>query len=254
MEKVKVNGVDLAYVRRGLGPTLVLVHGYPLDHSIWDQVAPLLEGSFDLILPDLRGFGESSTVDIQYSMDTMAADIAGLLDRLGMDQTFMAGHSMGGYVALAFLRAHAGRLRGFGLVSSQVLADPPDRKEGRYKTAAEVAERGVGVVVEGMAPKLSPDLKLQGELRKLMQVQSAAGVIGALKAMAERDDSAPLLQNFQLPLVIVHGTADALIPIERAREVKAAVPRAQLVELSGVGHMPMLEAAKETAAALTRLA
>jgi 3-oxoadipate enol-lactonase len=162
MEKVNVNGIELAYTRRGNGTPLVLLHGFPLDHHIWDQVADHLEGIFDLILPDLRGFGGSTTVDKPYTMDDFASDIAGLLDQLGVEKAAIAGHSMGGYVALAFARLHPGRVSGLGLISSQVLADPPDRKEGRYKTAADVAENGIGGVVDAMTTKFTSEAGIAG--------------------------------------------------------------------------------------------
>ena len=254
MEKIKVNDIELAYTRRGKGTPLVLLHGYPLDHLLWEDVAPLLEDTFDLILPDLRGFGESTTVDSPYTMDDYASDVAGLLDQLGIQKAAIAGHSMGGYVALAFARLYPERISGLGLVSSQVLADPPDRKDGRYKSAAEVSEKGIGGVVETMAPKFTSDERLQAFARDAMKRQQPAAFIGALKAMAERMDSTPLLPSFKFPVVIIHGKADALIPIDRAREVKNAVPHAHLVELESAGHIPMLEAKEETARALKNLA
>ena len=254
MEKIKVNDIELAYTRRGKGTPLVLLHGYPLDHLLWEDVAPLLEDTFDLILPDLRGFGESTTVGSPYTMDDYASDVAGLLDQLGIQKAAIAGHSMGGYVALAFARLYPERISGLGLVSSQVLADPPDRKDGRYKSAAEVSEKGIGGVVETMAPKFTSDERLQAFARDAMERQQPAAFIGALKAMAERMDSTPLLPSFKFPVVIIHGKADALIPIDRAREVKNAVPQAHLVELESAGHIPMLEAKEETARALKNLA
>ena len=254
MDKVKVNGIEIAYDRRGTGALLVLLHGFPLDHHLWDEVAPLLGDTFDLILPDLRGFGESTTVDTPYTMDDYASDIAGLLDHLGVQKAAIVGHSMGGYVALAFARLYPERVSGLGLVSSQAPADPPERKEGRYKSAADVADKGIGGVVEAMTAKFTPDPRLQTVAREMMERQQPAAYIGALKAMAERADSTALLSSFAFPVVIVHGDADALIPIDRAREAKAAIPHAQLVELKGVGHIPMMEAVNETADALKRLA
>lgn len=253
MEKINVNGIQLAYTRRGKGTPLVLVHGFPLDHHLWDEVVPLLEGTFDLILPDLRGFGESSAVDSFYTMEDYASDLAGLLDHLGIQQAALAGHSMGGYVALAFVRLFPERVRGLGLVASQVLADSEERKQGRYKSAAEVAEHGIGSVVEAMTPKFTPDEKLQAFARESMERQQPAAYIGALKAMAERVDSAPLLSSFNFPVVLIHGDADSLIPIDRAREVKAALPEAHLIEIRGAGHMPMMEATEQTAEALKHL-
>jgi 3-oxoadipate enol-lactonase len=254
MQKVNVNGIQLAYDRRGKGTPLVLLHGFPLDHHLWDDMLPLLENTFDVILPDLRGFGESTTIDSSYSMDDYASDIAGLLDQLGIQKAAIVGHSMGGYVALALARLYPDRISGLGLVSSQLLADPPERKEGRYKSAADVSANGIKSVVEAMTPKFTADEELQTYARASMEKQQPAAYIGALKAMAERMDSTPLLSSFNFPVVIIHGDADSLIPIERAREVKEALTQAHLVAISGAGHMPMVEAKEETAEALKHLA
>lgn len=254
METIHVNGIRLAYERRGSGAPMVLLHGFPLDHHLWDDVAPLLSETFELIIPDLRGFGESSTVDSFYTMEDFAADIEALLDQLQIQKAAIVGHSMGGYVALAFAHLYPERVTGLGLVSSQVLADAPDRKEGRYKSAAEVADKGIGSVVAAMTPKFTSDSRLQEFAKQSMEKQQPAAYIGALKAMAERVDSTSLLSSFNFPVVIVHGEADSLIPIDRAREVKAAIPRAHLVEVSGAGHMPMMESPEQTADALKQLA
>jgi pimeloyl-ACP methyl ester carboxylesterase len=253
MQKINVNDIDFAYTRHGTGSPMILLHGYPLDGSIWSEVVPLLADRFELIIPDLRGFGESTTVDTAYTMDTFASDIANLLDHLGFEKAAVVGHSMGGYAALAFAKNHPDRVSGLGLVSSQVLADPPERKQGRYDTAAQVAAKGIGVVVEAMSSKFTPDERVRAVAQTVMEQQRPNGVIGALKAMAEREDLSTLLADAKYPVVIVHGEADALIPVERAREVKNAVSRAHLVELKEVGHLPMLEAAEETARALRHL-
>jgi pimeloyl-ACP methyl ester carboxylesterase len=256
MERISLNGIQLAYERSGTGGSapLVLLHGYPLDHHLWDEVVPLLADTFDVITPDLRGFGESTIGDSSPTMEDYASDIAGLLDQLDIQKAAIVGHSMGGYVALAFTRLYPARVSGLGLVSSQVLADPPDRKEGRYKSAADVKENGIGSVVATMTPKFTPDEKLQSFARATMERQQPPAYIAALKAMAERLDSTPLLSSLNVPVVVLHGDSDALIPVDRAREVKATLPQAHLVEISGGGHMPMMEAKEETAQALKHLA
>ena len=253
MQKININDIELAYTRHGAGIPLVLLHGYPLDGSIWSEVVPLLQDHFDLIIPDLRGFGESTTVDTPYTMDTFASDIAGLLDHLGIEKAAIAGHSMGGYVALAFAKLYPDRVSGLGFVSSQALPDTPERKQGRYDTAVQVAKVGIAIVVESMTPKLTVDERLRAFAQSVMAQQRTNGMIGALKAMAERTDASALLSTFKFPVVVIHGTADALIPVDRAREVKNAVPHARLVELKGAGHLPMMEFPEETAKALMSL-
>src|SRR5271157_233270 len=157
MEKAKINGINIAYERHGRGKPLVLIHGYPLDRTTWNEVTSLLENDFGLIIPDLRGMGQSDVMDKTYTTDDFAFDIAGLLDYLKVQKAFIAGHSMGGYVALAFARTYPNRVHGLGMISSQVLADSPERKQGRYQTAKDVQEKGIGVVVDSMTTKLSAD-------------------------------------------------------------------------------------------------
>lgn len=253
MNIINLNGIELAYERRGKGVPLVLIHGYPLDHTIWSQVASLLEKDFDLIMPDLRGFGESGSSPASYQLADLAADLAALLDHLKIKMAAIAGHSMGGYVTLAFARSYPQRVHGLGLVSSQALADPPEKKAGRIQTAARVEADGVGEVAESMPALLTADIKFQAALKQLILRQTPAGVAGALRAMADRPDSTGLFPSSNFPVVIIHGLADKLIPIERAREMKAAVKKGFLFEIEGAGHMPMMEAPKATCEALKSL-
>lgn len=245
-----VNGINLAYTRRGKGTPLLLVHGFPLDSSSWDEMIPLLENKFDIISPDLRGFGQSSTIESSYTISDMADDLIALLEHLAIKKVVIAGHSMGGYIALAIAKKYPDRVSGLALISSQAVGDSAERKEGRYKTAADVAEKGGGIVVEAMTPKLSADMRVQELVRGLIEKQSKAGIIGALKAMAEREDLISILSSFSFPITVIHGDVDVLIPIDRAKEMKAVVPSAEYVEIKGAGHMPMMEFAQETANAL----
>lgn len=252
MNHVAINGISLAYERAGRGHPLVLVHGFPLDHSSWASLVPHLTDTFDVIQPDLRGFGASSAPESGYSLEDMAADLDALLTALNLPSAFLAGHSMGGYVSLAFARRFGPRLRGLALIGSQAVADTPERQAGRHTTAAQVLEQGP-LAVAGMAEKLSANPDQTSFLRELILRQKPVGLAHALKAMAARPDSQALLASLQVPLVLVHGLADSLIPFDRSREMKTLYPQANLTELPGVGHSPALEAPAETAAALQRL-
>lgn len=239
--------------RTGSGQPLVLLHGFPLDNTTWGPLLPHLADHFDLILPDLAGLGRSPLPRPDYRLTDMAAALADLLRELGLPRVFIAGHSMGGYVALAFARQSPEMLLGLGLISTQALPDNAERQAARHKTAAEVAEKGPGVVADAMAAKLSANPAHEPLLRETILCQPVPGIVNALTAMAARPDASDLLPGLACPVSIIHGLADALIPPERAREIKAAIPRAHLTELPGIGHMPMLESPVETAAALKKL-
>lgn len=254
MKKVSLNGIELAFERRGRGLPLVLIHGYPLDHTTWHPIVPLLEDDFDIILPDLRGFGESSTPGTSSLMVDMSEDIAALLDSLKIKKAVIVGHSMGGYVTLAFARGFTGRILGLGLVASQALADAPEKKAARHQEAEHVLSHGVGDVAADMSTRLTDNLDLQAQLKDLMMRQNPQGLAGALHAMAERQDSMQLLQDLNVPVVLVHGLADKLIPVDRARMIKKVVKQGYLTEIDGVGHMPMMDAPHVTAKALKILA
>jgi 3-oxoadipate enol-lactonase len=253
MNKIQVDNINLAYERLGSGMPLMLIHGFPLDHTIWSDVSALLENNFDLILPDLRGFGQSTTVETLYTISDMADDLAGLLNHLRLEKIALAGHSMGGYVALAFSKKYPQRVSGLSLIASQAADDIPERKAARYQTAAEVARNGVGFVAEAMSPTLSADARVRAFVCPLIERQTPPAVIGALKAMAGRENLLSHLSSVTFPVVLIHGDADILIPIERAREIKAALPVAKLVELKGIGHMPMMESTAQTADGLRLL-
>jgi len=243
---------QLAYHRAGRGAPLVLVHGFPLDHAFWNPLLPHLEAHFDCIVPDLRGFGESPATEAGFSLEDLAADLSALLGELGLPAAFLAGHSLGGYIALAFARRFGTQLLGLGLLGSQAAADTPEKKAARYDTIAQVEREGVSAVL-GMAEKLTANPAHAPLLREIIQRQKPAGVLGALQAMAERPDSLSAFSTFHFPVIMVHGLADTIIPIDRAREIKAAHPAALLTELPGVGHSPPFEAPEQTAAALKQL-
>jgi pimeloyl-ACP methyl ester carboxylesterase len=183
-------------------------------------------------------------------LSDLASDIAALLDQLGIKKAAIAGHSMGGYVALAFATIFPKLVRGLGLVATQAAADTPERKTGRYELALRLESNGVTEVADSMPRLLTSDASLQARLKNLIQRQSPAGMSTNLRAMADRQDSSSFLSGFKFPVVIIHGRADQLIPVERASEVMNGVKQGHLTIIDSAGHMPMLEAPQKTAEAL----
>lgn len=247
------HAVELYYQEVGKGTPVVLLHGFPLNHTIWQPLAPLLQDQARLILPDLRGYGQSPVTEGGYSMRELADDVLALLDRLKIEHTLLVGHSMGGYVALAFAQAYPHRLTGLGFVSTHAAADLPEVRQGRLIGARKVAQAGVNFLAKDMSEKITARPGLVEPLRELMAQAPKQAVIGSLKGMAERPDSTGFLSLIHAPAVVVHGDEDRLVSLERARTMAELLPRGWLVEIPHGGHMLMMEAPGAVAAALGEL-
>jgi 3-oxoadipate enol-lactonase len=250
MEKLVLSHSTMTFNHCGQGEPLVLLHGYPLDHRIWEPLVSFLDNDFELIIPDLRGFGGSKTAVDSYSISEMADDVAELIIKLGFPKVVMAGHSMGGYVSLAFARSYPDKLFGLGLISSQAIADTPKTKESRYLSLKQIHESGIKSIANSMIVKLTSNPVLQSQLYEIIMSQSESGIMSAIKALAERPDQTSLLGKLNVPLLIVHGDSDELIPLVRAQEDSKEAKFSNLVVIPKSGHMPMLEYPEKTASAL----
>jgi pimeloyl-ACP methyl ester carboxylesterase len=214
---------------------------------------PYLEKEARLIIPDLRGHGSSLTNDENYSIERMADDISGLLDYLRIRKAIIVGHSMGGYVTLAIARKYEQKLLGLGLISSRTNSDTPAQKEARYKMIADIQMKGVEYLAEFMASRLVVDPLLVTDLYELILKMDPIGAIGALNAMAGREDSSDVIEKMKIPLMVIAGSDDVLIPIETSRLMSELYPSCTYLELEKVGHMPMLESPNKTAEAINKL-
>ncbi len=247
--RVKVGDVYLNFVVEGEeGIPLLLVHGFPFDHTMWRAQLSGLADHFRMIAPDLRGFGESDAPEGGYSMDRFADDLAGLLDVLGVEKVVLVGLSMGGYIAFAFQRRHPERLSGLVLVDTQATADTLEGREGRFAAIEKVRRQGVESIVDGLLPKLFAPMTLLQKpiavrsLREMMARQPANGVIGALEAMAGRPDSTPGLEGITCKSLVVVGQEDALTPPAKAEAMASAIKAARLQIVPGAGHLVPIEA------------
>jgi pimeloyl-ACP methyl ester carboxylesterase len=242
------------YIESGVGPPLMLLHAFPLDARMWNGARALLEEHARVITPDQRGLGQSSLDDMavgaeqQPSLDQAAADVVALLDTLDLRQVVLGGCSMGGYVAMAVLRAAPERVAALLLADTKAVADNANQREGRL-TAAERAEReGIDgwladntlhTVLGPTSHHERPDVV--AEVRGLIETQPPEGVAWAQRAMAARPDSMDILRDFTAPALVVVGEEDGLTPPEFARELAAVLPSAELAILPRVGHLAAVE-------------
>lgn len=244
-----VKGFKLAYLERGTGPTVLLVHGFPMDQTLWDEQVAVLGNRYRVIVPDLPGFGQSDPVKPEeLSITWMADALAGLLDELVIDEPIvLGGLSMGGYVVMDFMRRHADRVRRLALFDTRATVDPPEGIQSRRKTAELAMTQGIESIVEGMIPKLFSPVSLEQKpdlverMRQRMLMTRAETIAAASLAMAERVDSTDLLAGLGIPTLIVVGEHDIPSPPDVMREMAESIVNSRFVQIPAAGHLTPLE-------------
>lgn len=234
--------VRLNYQQYGSGTPLVLLHGFPFDHTIWNEQVRALEEQYRVITPDLRGHGRSPAPEGAYSMDLMARDVLALLDHVGVYKAVWVGHSMGGYVTLAAYRLAPERFLGLGMVASNYLADNDEARQRRYDTAEKVSQEGAGAAVNPKVFKegTPPDSPIVQYLNNVVLATPPAGIIGTMLGMAARPDSTETLKSVRVPVLVIGGQGDQLFKPEIPQKMAELIPDATLVMVDS-GHVPMLE-------------
>lgn len=249
-------GGGLDWTEKGSGDrVLLLVHGFPLSREIWEEQVEALSHDLQVIAPDLRGFG-ASPGRIE-SMEAAARDLLELMDQLGCRKFAAAGHSMGGYVLFAMRRLAPDRLSALGLVCTRAAADSEETKKSREEMARRAMELGVEFLADLMprrqlAPGTAPELV--EKVRRIVRRAAPEGVAAALRAMAARTDATPLLSTLDLPVVVIAGRRDPLIPAAETEAMAAAIPSARLVWCENAAHLAMMEEPRLVTDALRLLA
>ncbi|MBX3349226.1 MAG: alpha/beta fold hydrolase [Nitrospira sp.] len=243
----QVNNISLAFNDLGTGLPLVFLHAFPLNRTMWAEQEKGLSAQFRVITIDLRGHGESDAPLWHYSLDQAADDVRSLLDHLSIRQAVFIGLSMGGYIALAFYRKYAERVKGLVLADTRAQADTEDGKRARFEMAQLAYRQGAGAIAEIMIPKLLSPATIQTRpelvqrVRTMIEGTQMSGIAGDLMAMAERPDSQPLLTQILCPVQIIVGELDLPTPPADARLMAERIPDARLAVIPGVGHLSNLE-------------
>lgn len=246
--RVKIDDVALNVAEQGAGPPILLVHGFPLDHTMWRGQLAGLSDEFRLIAPDLRGFGGSDVLGETVSMEQFADDLARLLDALAIDEPVaFCGLSMGGYIAWQFARRHASRLGRLIVCDTRAVPDTPEAAAGRRTLAQRVLVEGSRVAADAMLPRLfaeqthieQPDVVEQ--TRATILATRPAGIAAAARGMAERGDVRPWLKEIAVPTLALVGEHDVISTADEMRGIAASIPGARLEVIAQAGHMAPLE-------------
>lgn len=256
MERLRSDDAEIFYEIRGSGPPVVLLHPFPSHHEFWHPVALALESRYHLILPDLRGHGESEIGEGPALMRKHASDIARILDAVGIGKAAFVGCSIGGYVLFEFWRRFRERVNSLVLCDTRPQADTAEARANRLKSAAAVVEQGTEAFIETMIPKLMgrttlttrPDL-VEGA-RAMMRKMSAENISLALRGMAERPDSVADLKTINVPALLAIGDEDVLSPMADGELMRQNIPGSQLKVISKAGHYAPWEQSEAVGTAL----
>ncbi|NIK78643.1 pimeloyl-ACP methyl ester carboxylesterase [Paenibacillus castaneae] len=257
------NGVELAYydshpdggAEDGITQTVVLLHGYCGSSAYWERVIDDLEQSVRIIAPDLRGHGRSSApVFESYTMEMYAEDIAEMLIKLQIHNLVLLGHSLGGYITLAFAEKYSKKLSGFGLIHSTSLEDSDTAKQNRDKAVEALQQNGVQAFVDGLIPKLFAPDNLEAEpeaverIKEIGYATALQGAIATARGMKERANRKHVIEQSDLPILLIAGANDKVV----AKESTFAASNGLTIkeELRKSAHMGMIEQPKELAAAI----
>jgi len=251
MTHITSGDAEIAYESLGSGPPVILLHPFPAHHELWLPAAQTLLSRYRVILPDLRGHGDSGVGEGPASMAKHAADVARILDHAEVGRAAFVGVSIGGYVLFEFWRRYRSRVAALALCNTKAPADTPEAKAGRLQAAADVMERGTEPFFESMVPKLlgkttldtRPDL-VEGALR-MMRKMSPEDVAQVQRGMAERPDSVPTLKTINVRTLLVTGDEDVLTGPPEAELMHQNIPASQLKIVPRAGHYSPWEQPEE---------
>lgn len=228
---------------------ILWIHGFPLSSAVFERQRAIEVAEH--VMPDLPGFGNAPPPEGAMSMDDYARFA---LDRVRDDKVILAGFSMGGYICFAAMRMVPDRVAGLILIDTRETADNDEAKRGRFATIERVEREGIAPVVESMAPKMLTSNAPPADhdrVREIMGTSSARGVTAALRAMAERPDSAPLLPLIDVPALIVVGDEDTITPPSDAERMARAIRQSKLVKIPRAAHLSNFEQSEVFNAAVT---
>jgi 3-oxoadipate enol-lactonase len=248
MPHISVGDIDLNVIEDGRGPVLLLIHGFPLDHTMWQAQIRHFSRTHRVIAPDLRGFGQSGVTPGTVTMQRYADDLARLLDVLRIQEPVdVCGLSMGGYVAFQFFQHHRRRLNSLILCDTRAVADDEAGKKNRQVLAARVLKEGPDFIASSMPEKLFAKHRLEAkdpivtETQTLIRRTHPEGIAAASRGMAARPDVTSLLGSIDVPTLVVVGEHDAISPSAEMKKIADAIPNARFVEIKSAGHMAPLE-------------
>lgn len=243
---------SIFFSESGKGMPVVFLHGYCETSYIWENFQKHLSRRYRVICVDLPGFGKSPRLNYAFSLKDVAVEIKDALDARKVSNYVMIGHSLGGYVALAFIKQFSYAVRGIGLFHSHVFQDSSKKKEDRTRLMEFIKKNGVKPFVKTFIPSLFYDRNTRyledsiAELQSLAEKTSPDMVIEYSRAMRDRESSVDFIRKYPKSAMFIIGEKDKSLPLKKSLEQAVMPAKSHILRLRDVGHMGMFEKPEET--------
>lgn len=240
---------NIAFSDSGKGRVIVLLHGFLGSHAIWKSTANSLSKSYRVIAIDLPGHGNSPCFGYAHSMELMAKCVKAVLDSLKLKKYVIVGHSMGGYVGLAFADLFPDNLRGLCLFHSTAYADSEEKKQDRLR-AIKLVKASKTVYTKNTIRNLFASKNLKylkeeiGFAADIAKQTSKQGIVAALHGMRDRPGRDIILGLVEYPIMMVIGELDNVLPYEQLLEQSQLIKNKSILYLEHDGHFGFLESPK----------
>lgn len=244
-------GNRLFHTVLGKGPGVVLLHPTPVDHRFWLPVAAMLAPKYQVIIPDLRGHGQSEAGEGPVTIDKLAGDTLRLLDHLELNTAILAGCSIGGYTLYEIWRAASARVRAFAFCCSRPQADNEQARAKRQENIGKIRERGTAEFIEStLQTVIGPTARSRwpqkiAEAREMMQTVTPAAMIAIQQGLASRPDSVTTARTIRVPCCVIAGGEDPASPPDDMRVLAEQIRNggygAEYHEIPDAGHFAPFE-------------
>jgi 3-oxoadipate enol-lactonase len=246
---IQLNDINVSYLTDGTehAETILFVHGFPLDKSMWLHQLNAFKTDFRVIAPDLRGHGETTIGDQAFSISLFADDLIGLMDALELEKVILCGLSMGGYTALNAVLRFPERFSALILTDTSCKADTPEAREKRMQTIMDIEQNGVEKYADESLKRLFAPESLVYKtdeteaVRNMILNTTKNSLFNSLKALASREESCSKLSMINIPTLVITGQSDIITPPEIAEFMHQHLPDSRLHLLEDAGHMSNME-------------
>jgi 3-oxoadipate enol-lactonase len=248
-----INNITVSYIDEGSAnsPTIIFIHGFPLNKLMWDKQIEILKETYRVIAYDIRGHGNTDVGNDNFSIELFVNDLLCLMDVMKIDKTILCGFSMGGYIALNAIENHPERFNALLLCDTTCAADKPEAKEKRMKAIETIKEDGIEKYAEESLNKLFSQISFSkhlgeiGIVREMIMKTSKQSLSKTLYALAERKETCTRLHNIKVPVLIMVGKEDEITPPDVALLMHKKINGSIIHIIENAGHLSNMENSKE---------